>query len=111
VSGRRNPYSPEFTVSAGLEYDFALANGDRLTPRLDTAYIGEQTVSVFENPLFDFLEARQIWNAQLTYEHQAWRAVAFVTNVSDEVYVSGKSGDSQFYGAPRQYGLRLARSF
>lgn len=111
VSGRRNPYSPEFTVSAGLEYDFALANGDRLTPRVDTAYIGEQSVSVFENPRFDFLKARQIWNVQLTYEHQAWRAVAFVTNVGDEVYVSGKSGDSQFYGAPRQYGLRLARSF
>jgi iron complex outermembrane receptor protein len=111
LSGRRNPYSPEFTVSGGLEYNFDLANGDVLTPRLDTAYIGEQTVSVFENPTLDIIPSRQIWNLQLVYEHDQWRAVAYATNLTDKVYVSGLSNDNVFYGAPRQVGVRISRSF
>lgn len=111
LSGRRNLYSPELTVSAGVEYAFELANGDTLTPRLDTIYIGDQSARLFENPQFDIIPSRQLWNVQLAYEHGDVRLVGYVTNVADEVYVSGMSGNNLFYGAPREYGVRVSRRF
>jgi iron complex outermembrane receptor protein len=111
LSGRRNPYSPELTLSGGVEYNFELSNGDVLSPRLDTAYVGRQSVSVFEDPARDIIPSRQIWNLQLVYEHAQWRATAYATNLTDKVYVSGLSNDNVFYGAPRQVGVRVTRSF
>jgi iron complex outermembrane receptor protein len=36
---------------------------------------------------------------------------AYGTNLSDETYVSGQFGNNQFYGAPREYGVRASIKF
>jgi iron complex outermembrane receptor protein len=42
-----------------------------------------------------------------------WRVEAYGTNLSDEEYVSGQASASrnEFYGPPREVGLRAAFNF
>jgi iron complex outermembrane receptor protein len=110
LDGRHNLYSPQWTASAGFEYALALGN-DELTPRVDIAYLAKQSTSLFERAVVDELAARTLVNAQLQYRHGAWTATAFATNLFDKVYRSGNDGDNTWYGAPRQYGLRLGVKF
>jgi outer membrane receptor protein involved in Fe transport len=60
--------------------------------------------------------ARNIWGADVQYTAGAWLVDAFVTNLNNQSYISGFYGaggllNDVFYGAPRQYGLRLNYSF
>ena len=36
---------------------------------------------------------------------------AYGTNLTNRKYVSGQFGTNEFYGAPREYGLRLGMDF
>ena len=111
VSGRENPYSPKWTFNAGLEYSFNLADSTTLTPRVNYSYVGAQWTTLIEQPVTDYLAARGLWNASLTYQRGDWRVQGYGTNLSDKLYVTGQSGTNQFYGNPRQYGVRVSRSF
>jgi iron complex outermembrane receptor protein len=111
LNGRRNPYSPDWTANIGIEYHHHLANGDELAPRIDGAYLSEQTTSIFETPILDILPSRQIWNARLTYYHKDWHVTGYITNLFDELYRSGNDGNNTWYGAPRQMGLTVGRTF
>lgn len=35
----------------------------------------------------------------------------FVTNLTNQTYVTGQQGNNEFLGAPRQYGVRFGASF
>jgi len=112
LNGRSNPYSPEWTANIGLQYDFALKSGT-LTPRIDVSYAANQWATFFEAPA-DRLAARTLVNLQLTWRRDDWTVQAYGTNVFDKTYVAGFAGlfgNNQFYGAPRQFGLRVARDF
>ena len=54
---------------------------------------------------------RGLLSALLTFEAQAWTVQAYGTNLTDKEYVTGQSGGNQFFGAPREYGLRIRREF
>lgn len=111
INGAANPYAPEWTGNVGMQYAFDLGDGT-LTPRVDVAYIGSQWTSFFQAPR-DYLAARTVVNLQLTYERHDWTVQGYATNVADKRYISGQSafGDNQFYGAPRQFGVRVTRRF
>ncbi|MDP3491593.1 MAG: TonB-dependent receptor [Hyphomonadaceae bacterium] len=82
-----------------------------MPPRVDASHTSEQFGALFANPLLDRLEPLTRVNLGATFGQNDWEAHVFVTNLTDETYVSGRSGDNLFYGAPRQYGVRITRSF
>ena len=110
VSGSSNIYSPRWTFNAGMEYGFRFAGG-KLTPRIDVSYLSSQWGTLFEDPLLDKFAARTLVNLQLTYSRDKWTIEGFGTNITNKTYISGASGNNRFYGAPREYGVRISRSF
>jgi iron complex outermembrane receptor protein len=105
ATGRTMLYSPEVTYNAGVDYTFALGEAT-LRPRINYAYIGEQYTSLLYSPVTDRLAARGLLSAQLTYSRESWTLEAYGTNLADKEYVSGQFGNNEFYGAPREYGVR-----
>lgn len=111
VNGRPNPYSPEWTFNAGVEYEFDLGGGASLTPRVNYSYVGSQWTTLIQAPATDLLASYGLWNASLTYNNGDWRVQGYVTNLANKTYVNGQFGNNQFYGSPRQFGARVSRSF
>ena len=112
LEGREQNYAPKFTLSAGAQYAIQLGDDVTLTPRLDYAHIGAVWGTLFQNVARgDRIEARDIVNAQLTLATGDWSIAAYSTNLTDEHYVAAINGARRLAGAPRQYGLRVSRSF
>ena len=110
LSGRRLPFQPRLTFSAGLHHDFMVGNGT-LTPRVDIAYTDRQYTTVYQVPVLDTLDDRTLVNVNLTYRNDLWSATLYSTNLSDEHYVAAKLSGLRVAGPPRQFGLRVTRSF
>ena len=68
---------------------------------------------MFANPaLGDRLEARDIlWNAQVAWQHGSLTATLYGTNIADQHYVAALNSGLRLAGFPRQYGLRLMKTF
>jgi iron complex outermembrane recepter protein len=116
LAGEQNPYSPEWTFNAGVQYGIVMGSGSTLTPRVNYSYIGHQWTTLFEQPMTDYLSAYGLWSGSLTYERQAWRIQAYGLNLANKLYVSGQfaaggNPDEEFFGNPRQYGIRIGRTF
>jgi iron complex outermembrane recepter protein len=109
-------FSPEFTVSAGVDYSFQLGNGT-LVPRLQWSFIDQQLATPFPTTATT-VPSRNIWDARLTWNHgDRWQVEAFVTNFADETYIASQIQNSTsatggiIYGAPLQYGARVKFTF
>lgn len=116
LSGSQNPFSPEWTFNAGLEYEMPIAASTTLTPRINYSYVGHQWTTLFEEPATDYLGSQGLWSASLTYQHKEWRVQAYGLNLANKIYVTGQTSpgtnpNNEFFGNPRQYGLRAYRSF
>lgn len=110
LSGRRLPFQPRTTFSAGAQHRFEVGSGS-LTPRIDVAYTGSQYTTVYQVPLLDSLDDRTIVNANLTWNNGPWTATLYSTNLDNEQYVIAKLSGLRVAAAPRQYGLRVMRRF
>lgn len=109
-------FSPDFTISAGIDYTIQLGNGT-LVPRLQWSYIGEQLATPFPT-VATTVPSRDIWDARLTWNHgDHWQVEAFVTNFADQTYIASQIQNSTsatggiVYGAPLQYGARVKFTF
>ena len=112
LTGRRQSYTPQFTLSSGVQYAIALGGGAALTPRVDFAHISATYGTLFQNAaLGDYLGARDILNAQLTLTSGPWAIAGYGTNLRDQHYIGSVNGPRRFAAAPRQYGLRVTRDF
>jgi iron complex outermembrane recepter protein len=111
ATGRTMLYSPEITYNAGVDYTIALGEEATLRPRLNYGYIGTQYTNLLYSPVTDQLPSRGILSAQLTYSRQDWMIEAYGTNLADKEYVSGQFVNNEFYGAPREYGVRASMQF
>ncbi|MEP9360231.1 TonB-dependent receptor [Sphingomonas sp. KR3-1] len=112
LEGREQNYAPKFTFSGGMQYAIPLGGDASLTPRVDYAHIGAVWGTLFQNvSRGDRIQARDIVNAQLTLATGPWSIAAYSTNLTDEHYVAAINGTRRLAGAPRQYGLRVSRSF
>jgi iron complex outermembrane receptor protein len=106
-----NLFSPKWTYNAGVEYAIPVGQ-HTLTPRVNYAYVGPVYTELFYSPVTDRLEGRGLLSALLTFEAQAWSVQAYGTNLTDKEYVTGQTNEgNQFFGAPREYGLRIRREF
>ena len=45
------------------------------------------------------------------YETGEWNLTAYGTNLTDQHYISAINSGLRYEGAPRQYGIRVARTF
>ncbi len=116
LSGAQNPYSPEWTFNAGLQYTYPVGPSGTLTPRINYSYVGSQWTTLFEEPVTDYLPSFGLWNATVTYELGQWKIQAYGLNLADKVYITGQlaagtNPDNEFLGNPRQFGLRIMRTF
>lgn len=112
LSGREQVYAPKLTLSAGAQYAVPLGADTTLTPRIDYAHIARVYGNLFQNSTFnDRLQARNIVNAQLTLATGPWSIAGYSTNLNDLHYVAAINGIRRLAGAPRQYGVRVSRSF
>ena len=111
VGGNAQTYAPELTFRLGVEYDIEIGGGI-LTPRLDYSHISSTYTTIFADPAFgDKLAARNILNAQLTYAYEDWQAQLYSTNLTDMHYVASIKAGQRYAAPPRQFGLRVTRSF
>lgn len=108
-------FSPEWTISGGIDYTFRLGNG-RLVPRVQFSHTAEQLATPFPTTA-TIVPARTLWDARLTYEQGNWALEAFMTNFSNKTYIASQIQNSTsatggiVYGAPQQYGARVKFNF
>jgi iron complex outermembrane receptor protein len=127
LRGNKLPFAPEFTTALVYERSFALPNGAKVVPRLQTKYQSEMFLTDF-NRESDRQRAYTRTDLSLRYEAPTdWIIEAFVQNVEDEAVknnvdlrgnqpgtggVPGFPGVARaFFDAPRTYGLRASYHF
>jgi iron complex outermembrane recepter protein len=115
TSSGPNLYSPEWTLSAGVQYDLRLGGTTTLTPRVNYSYVSGQYTSLTYSQVTDYLPAHGLLSALLTLQlTDHWMIEGYGTNLTDKLYRSGQGGNNgnyYFYGAPRQYGARVRYNF
>ena len=112
LTGRQQPNAPRWTAQAAAQYLFHLGGADTLAPRIDYGMVSSRWATVFEVRPTDALATQNLFNGQLTYRHESWDITAYGTNLSNEHYVAALSlGNLALAGPPRQYGLRVSKSF
>lgn len=127
LRGNKLPFAPEYTLALVYERSFALANGAKLVPRLQTKYQTEMYLTDF-NRESDRQRAYSRTDLGLRYEAPThWVIEAYVQNVEDVAVknnvdlrgnqpgtggVPGFPGVARaFFDAPRTYGLRAIWRF
>lgn len=112
LKGQRQTYAPTLTFNVGAEYDLKLGENDTLTPRVNFGHVGGQWATLFEKQqLGDRIEDRNILNAQLAWTHRSWTVTGYATNLTNQHYVGALNSGLTFAGAPRQYGVKVLKTF
>ncbi len=112
LKGREQTYAPNLTFNLGASYEHRFANGDTLTPRVNFGHIAAQWATLFENAAQgDRLDARNILGAQVAWQHKTWTVTAYGTNLTDQHYVAALNSGLDFAGPPRQYGVKVLKTF
>ena len=57
------------------------------------------------------MEARSIVNGQLAWQHGDYVVTLYGTNLTDQHYMGALNTGLRFMGPPRQYGIRLMKTF
>jgi len=111
AGGGVNLFSPKWSYNVGVQYEAWVNEDVSITPRLNYAYVGPRWTNLFYNPQLDYLEGRGLLSAQITLRYKDWELEGYATNLTNEKYVSGQSGNNEFYGAPREFGVRASVRF
>jgi len=118
--GMTTIYTPDEERSLGIQYDFDLPNGGRLTPRLDYHYRSEiQTTAI--NTAATLLDDVDVMNLRLGWNSPSdqWSASLAITNLTDEFYYESQFGNGQATNFsitrrpawPREVFLTVKRTF
>jgi hypothetical protein len=80
------------------------------------SHTDKQYGSIFQNDTYWLMQTRNLWGADLLYSSGGWLVDLYGTNLSNKTYISGFYGaggvlNDVFYGAPRQFGLRVQKRF
>jgi iron complex outermembrane receptor protein len=127
LQGNKLPFAPEYTVALVYERSFALPNGAKLIPRLQSKYQTEMYLTDF-NRESDRQRAYTRTDLGLRYEAPTrWVIEAFVQNLEDAAVknnvdlrgnqpgaggIPGFPGVARaFFDAPRTWGVRATYRF
>jgi iron complex outermembrane recepter protein len=112
LEGTEQTYAPELTFNIGMQYDFELGEGNTLSPRINYGHVSEQWATLFQNEARgDLVESRNIVNAQVAWVLDSFVTTLYGTNLTDQHYVGAINSGLRFAGAPRQFGIRLTKTF
>ena len=112
LGGREQTYAPNFTFNIGAQYIFHTGGDDTVTPRLNYGHVSEQWATLFENTARgDRVGERNVFNGQIAWRHHDFVVTAYGTNLTDEHYVGAVNSGLRFVGPPRQYGVRIMKTF
>jgi len=112
LTGHPQSYAPSLTYNFGPQYEVYLGDGHTLTMSANYSYVGSQWAQLFDDAaLGDYLGARKLVSAQLTYGMGDWSLTAYGTNLTNEAYVAAADAGLRWAGYPRQYGLRVMKTF
>ncbi|WP_422343467.1 TonB-dependent receptor [Parasphingorhabdus sp.] len=120
LKGNDLPQAPNVKVSAGIQYTQNFDSGWTLVPRVDIAYTGDQTASIFNgnvNKIQGFTQANA--SLQLNGTDDKWFVKLFVQNIFDSNSITGQyltdasSGlfTNIFTLDPRRYGIGAGIKF
>ncbi|WP_188054158.1 TonB-dependent receptor [Sphingosinithalassobacter sp. CS137] len=114
--GRVLPFSPEWTVNAGVQYGFLLGDVE-ITPRVQWSHLSEQYATPFPS-VNTLVPGRDLFDARLTLDvSNRYKVELFVNNLTDETYIATQIQNSSsadggiIYGAPRTFGVRTVLRF
>lgn len=115
LTGRQLTYAPSLTYNLSAKYDMSIWDG-KLTAAVNLGHVSSQWASLFQNVISgDRLNARNILGGQLTYQSGKSTVTVYGTNLTNQQYVAAhwlaSSGNLDFAGPPRQFGIRLAQTF
>lgn len=110
--------APDLTFNGAAEYEFGLGSAGNLVARADVVHKSEQYRDAVNTPELR-ADAYTLWNARATWTpvRGNWRLSAFVTNITDELYVTngvsvlGLGYVEAYYNRPREWGLALTVDF
>lgn len=111
TTGGPNLYSPNWTYGGSAAYEFALPKDVTLTPRINYAYVGPRFTYLAYSPVSDRIAGYGLVSGLITLRSGRYHIEAYGTNLTGERYVSGQFGLREFYGAPREYGIRAGFTF
>jgi iron complex outermembrane receptor protein len=110
LSGRQAPLAPPWTANIGAQYAIELPNGRTLTPRIDYSYVDGQWTTPYQD-FGDFLPARNLVNATVTYVCDPYKLTFYATNAFNSHYIIATNIGLRYAGNPGQYGIRVERRF
>lgn len=119
INGNALPFSPEWTVSLGAQYEIDLGADGTLTPRVDYRYQTDVFFTAFNLP-FEQQDAYGLLSARLTWRpaDDRFLLAVFGENLTDEEYYTfgqnalGNQGVAYSYiGRPREVGVTLSYEF
>jgi iron complex outermembrane receptor protein len=111
LAGHSQSYAPSLTYNFGPQYVFDVG-GHTLTMRANYSYVGSQWATLFDNAAQgDYLGARKLLSAQAAYAVGDWTFTAYGTNLTNEAYVAAADSGLRWAGYPRQYGVRVMKTF
>ncbi|MXO67161.1 TonB-dependent receptor [Altericroceibacterium endophyticum] len=111
TDGGPNLYSPKFTVNLSASYEAWLNDELTLTPRVNFAHTSKRFTYLAYSPVSDQLPAFDLVSASLTLAKGDSFVELYGTNLTKEKYAVGQYNMNEFYGAPREYGVRIGTSF
>lgn len=112
LKGRDQTYAPNFTFNVGAQYVFNIGENDKIIPRANYGHIAQQWATLFQNVgRGDRISERNIVNAQLAWQHGTWTVTAYATNLTDQHYPGALNSGLYFAGPPRQYGVKVLKTF
>jgi iron complex outermembrane receptor protein len=112
LKGHPQTYAPDTTFNIGAQYNFHLAGGDLVTPAVQFSHISDQWGTLYDNVAQgDRLDPRDILNATLAWTHGGVVATLYGTNITDDHYVAALLSPIRLAGPPRQFGIRVLKSF
>jgi iron complex outermembrane receptor protein len=114
--GRVLPFSPKWTVNAGVQYAFDLG-GVVMTPRFQWSHVSEQYATPFPSAA-TLVPGRDLFDARLTFDiGEKYTIEGFVNNLTNKTYIATQLQNSSsatggiIFGAPRTFGVRLRAQF
>ena len=118
-AGATTPYTPKWTYSAGIQYDYEMDNGSSLSFRLDGAYQSDIFTSS-ENSPFSRIDSYFLANGRIAFTapEDEWQVYGEVKNIFDKYYFLSVSDPSLSLGVvtgmpglPRTFTIGLKKNF
>jgi iron complex outermembrane receptor protein len=111
TAGGPNLLSPNLSYNFSVEYPIDLQNDFVLTPRVNYGFLSKQYTYIGYDPVTDLLPSRGLLAAFLTLQMKDYALEGYVTNLTDAYYATGQANNANFYGPPREFGLRATVNF